>query len=72
MGSKAMPVCDITRGMNLLILRILWLVAQQIIKVEMVSLSPLNYLCCHDLFFLRISLGTETRLEAFTNCSSSA
>lgn len=41
MGSKAMPVCDITRGMNLSILRILWLVAQRIIKVEMASLSPL-------------------------------
>lgn len=41
MGSKAMPVCGVTRGMNLSILRILWLVAQQIIKVEMASLSPL-------------------------------
>lgn len=71
MGSESVPICDITCGMNLLILRILWLMAQWIIKVEMVSLSPLNYLCCHGLFSLHISLGTETRLEAFTNCSSS-
>lgn len=41
MGSKALPVCDIIRGMDLFILRILWLVAQWIIKVEIVSLSPL-------------------------------
>lgn len=72
MGSKAMPVCDITPGMNLFILWILWLVAQRIMKVEMVSLSPLNDLCCHDLFPLHISLGSETRLEDFSNCSSSA
>lgn len=36
-----MSVCGITRGMNLCILRILWLVVQRIIKVEIVSLSPL-------------------------------
>lgn len=41
MGSEAMPVWDITRAMNLFILRISWLGAQWIIKVDMVSLSPL-------------------------------
>lgn len=41
MGSMAMPVCDTTHAMNLFILRILWLGAQWIIKVDMASLSPL-------------------------------
>lgn len=78
MGSKAMPVCDITRGMNLFILGILWLVAQWIIKVDMVSLSPLiisaAMVCFLSTFHwaLRPSLGLSPIAAAVLENSGNA
>lgn len=72
MGSEAMSVCGITRGMNLCILRILWLVVQRIIKVEIVSLSPLiistALICLLSTFHWALKPGWRL----FINCSSSA